>query len=350
MKVLSVVGNRPQFVKSAPLSVALRERGHDEVLLHTGQHYDRELSAVFFEELALLEPAYALDLHTADVNAMRPGILEAIARERPDWVLVYGDTNSTLAGGRAAVEAGLPLAHVEAGLRSGDLEMPEERNRIEVDRVAALLLCPDERSRAQLEREDVPGRAVVVGDVMADATRQLAPLARGRSRVLDELELTPGRYLAATVHREANTRADRLRRIVEGLNGLTEPIVFPVHPRTAAALERLNLSLGGHILVLPPLGYVDFVAVASQARVIVTDSGGLQKEAYWYGVPCVTLRPSTEWVDTVEIGANRLVDDDPDALRRAVTKATMPSERPELYGDGHAAGRIADALCTLFRS
>ena len=350
MRVLSVVGNRPQFVKSAPLSVALRERGIDEVLLHTGQHYDRELSAVFFEELALREPAYSLDLHTADVDAMEPGILDAIARERPDWVLVYGDTNSTLAGGRAAVEADVPLAHVEAGLRSGDLEMPEERNRIEVDRAAALLLCPDERSREQLASEVVQGHAVVVGDVMADVTRQLAPLARGRSRILDELELTPGRYLTATAHREANTRPDRLRRIVAGLNSLTEPVAFPVHPRTAAALEMHDLTLAGHVLSLPPLGYVDFVALASQARVIVTDSGGLQKEAYWYGVPCVTLRPSTEWVDTIEVGANRLVDDDPDALRAAVAEAAMPQERPELYGDGHAAGRIADALCTLLRS
>jgi UDP-N-acetylglucosamine 2-epimerase (non-hydrolysing)/UDP-GlcNAc3NAcA epimerase len=350
MRVLSVVGNRPQFVKSAPLSVALKERGIDEVLLHTGQHYDRELSTVFFEELGLPEPAYALDLHTADVETMQPGILDAVARERPDGMLVFGDTNSTLAGARAAAEAGVPLAHVEAGLRSGDLAMPEESNRIEVDRLAALLLCPDERSRRQLEREGVGGRAVVVGDVMADATRQLAPLARGRSRLLDELELTPGRYLAATVHREANTRPDRLRRIVEGLNSLTEPIAFPVHPRSASALETHELVLGEHVLILPPLGYLDFVALASQARVIVTDSGGLQKEAYWYGVPCVTLRPSTEWVDTVELGANRLVDDDPAALRSAVVGAAMPAERPQLYGDGHAAGRIADALCTLLRS
>ena len=281
---------------------------------------------------------------------MEPGILDAIRREHPDWVLVYGDTNTTLAGARAAAETGVRLAHVEAGLRSGDLEMPEERNRIEVDRLAALLLCPDERSREQLAREGVGGHAVVVGDVMADATRQLAPLARGRSRLLDELELTPGRYVAATVHREANTRPDRLRRIVEGFNGLTEPIAFPVHPRTAAALDTHDLVLGEHVLILPPLGYLDFVALASQARVIVTDSGGLQKEAYWYGVPCVTLRPSTEWVDTVEVGANRLVDDDPAALHSAVASAAMPSGRPELYGDGHAASRIADALGTLLRS
>jgi UDP-N-acetylglucosamine 2-epimerase len=350
MRVLSVVGNRPQFVKSAPLSVALRERGIDEVLLHTGQHWDPALSAVFFEELALPEPKYALDLHTPDVQTMRPGILDAIAREQPDLVLVYGDTNSTLAGAQASVEARVPVAHVEAGLRSDDLEMPEERNRIEVDRLSSVLFAPDERSRERLAREGVGGRVEVVGDVMADATRRLAPIARRRSRLTAELELTPGRYLVATVHREANTRPERLARIVEGLSRLVEPVVFPVHPRTAKALERDELTLDGAVLTLPPLGYLDFVALAAQARVIVTDSGGLQKEAYWYGIPCVTLRPSTEWVDTVEVGANRLVDDDPDALVQAVEEARLPPERPDLYGDGHASDLIADLLSTLRQS
>jgi len=348
MRVLSVVGNRPQFVKSAPLSVALRSAGIEEVMLHTGQHYDRELSAVFFEELGLPEPRYALDLHTADVDAMEPPIEDAIAEEAPAVVLVYGDTNSTLAGARAGVARGVPVAHVEAGLRSGDLTMPEERNRIEVDRVATLLLAPDERSRDTLAREGVPGRTEVVGDVMADANMQLAPIARGRSRILDELELAPRAYVVATVHREANVQPDRLRRIAEGFNRLAEPIVFPAHPRTAAVLACERIPLGDHVLQLPPLGYLDFAALASQARVIATDSGGLQKEAYWYGVPCVTLRPATEWVDTVEIGANRLVDDDPDALVNAVTAARMPTQHPELYGDGKAAGRIAEALSMLF--
>jgi UDP-GlcNAc3NAcA epimerase len=350
MRVLSVVGNRPQFVKSAPLSVALRGRGIDEVLLHTGQHYDPELSAVFFEELGLPEPDVRLDLHTAEVAAMTPAILDAIRASEPDAVLVYGDTNSTLAGARAAVEAGVPVAHVEAGLRSGDLEMPEERNRIEVDRLSKVLFAPDERSRETLAAERVEGHVEVVGDVMADATMQFAPIARRRSRLLSELELTPGRYVVATVHREANTRPDRLARIVQGLNGLTDPVVFPVHPRTSAALERDGLTLHENVLQLAPLGYLDFAALAAQARVIVTDSGGLQKEAYWYGVPCVTLRPSTEWVDTVSAGANRLVDDDPGALAQAVAEARMPQERPQLYGDGKAATKIADLLSTLFSS
>ena len=348
MRVLSVVGNRPQFVKSAPLSVALRGAGIDEVLLHTGQHYDRELSAVFFEELGLPEPAHSLELHTADVDAMQRPIEDAIALEKPALVLVYGDTNSTLAGARAGVEGDVPVAHIEAGLRSGDLTMPEERNRIEVDRVSTLLLAPDERSRRTLAEEGVQGRTEVVGDVMADATLQLAPIARSRSRILDQLELTPGGYVVVTVHREANVQPERLRRMADGLNRLAESVVFPAHPRTAAVMEREEIALGGHVLVLPPLGYLDFAALASQARVIATDSGGLQKEAYWYGVPCVTLRPSTEWVDTVEAGANQLVDDDPEALVEAVTTARMPEQRPELYGDGKAAVRIAEALSMLF--
>src|SRR5919198_956591 len=250
MRVLSVVGNRPQFIKSAPLSLALRDAGVDEVVLHTGQHYDDEMSRIFFDELGLAEPRYALDLHTADVATMEPGIRAALVRERPDWVLVFGDTNSTLAGARAGVAAAVPVAHVEAGLRSGDWSMPEERTRVEVDRVAELLLCPDERSRETLARERVRGHAEVVGDVMADASRLFAP----------------------------------------------------------------------------PVGYLDMTALASQARVIVTDSGGLQKEAYWYGVPCVTARPSTEWVDTVELGANVLVDDDPDRLVEAARNARMPDD------------------------
>jgi UDP-GlcNAc3NAcA epimerase len=349
VKIASIVGNRPQFIKAAPTSVALHERGLEEVVVHTGQHYDRELSQVFFEELGLDEPRYRLDLRTADPAVMQSPIAECLAAERPDWVLVYGDTNSTLAGGLAAAEAGLPLAHVEAGLRSGDLSMPEERNRIATDRLAQLLLCPDERSRATLAAEGVAGRAEVVGDVMADACFRLTPIARQRSHALRDLDLEPGGYLLLTLHREANTRQPRLGRIVEGIRRLDEPVVFPAHPRTRAALEAEGLDLGPRVRLLEPLGYLDLTALSSQARVILTDSGGLQKEAYWHGVPCVTLRPSTEWVDTVEAGANVLVDDDPERLTAAVARAHMPEDRPQLYGDGHAAERIAEALYTLSR-
>jgi UDP-GlcNAc3NAcA epimerase len=343
VKVLSVVGNRPQFIKSAPLSVALREGGIDEVGLHTGQHYDPKLSQIFFDELDLPEPRYGLDLRTADPAPMRDGIGRAIADERPDWVLVYGDTNSTLAGAEAAAAAGAPLAHVEAGLRSGDWSMPEERNRVETDRLAQLLLCPDERSADTLAAEGVSGRVEMVGDVMADASMKLTPIARERSHVLEQLGVKAGGYVVATVHREANVQPERLARILGGLDRVDLPVILPAHPRTAAVVKSGGLT-PGHVRLIPPLSYLDLAALASQARVIVTDSGGLQKEAYWYGVPCVTLRSSTEWMDTVELGANRLVDDDPDLIATTVAEARMPIERPPLYGDGHAAERIADVL------
>jgi UDP-GlcNAc3NAcA epimerase len=344
VKVLSVVGNRPQFIKSAPVSVALRDAGIEEVVLHTGQHWDRELSEVFFDELRLAEPRYRLDLHTADPSAMRPPIAAALERERPEWTLVYGDTNSTLAGAEAATDAGVRLAHVEAGLRSGDLSMPEERNRIAVDARATLLLCPDERSARALRGEGVAGRAEIVGDVMADACFTLAPIARERSTILARLDLEPNGYVVATIHREANVRPHRLARILDGLARLEQPVMFPMHPRTRSVAEAGGFAPGENVRVLEPLGYLDMSALVSQARVLVTDSGGLQKEAYWYGVPCVTARPSTEWVDTVALGANTLVDDDPEALVAAVAAARMPDERPPLYGDGHASARVAAAL------
>jgi len=340
MRVLTVVGNRPQFVKSAPLSMALREAGIAEVVVHTGQHWDAELSQVFFEELGLPEPAHRLDLRTADVAALTPPVRRVVEAERPDAVLVLGDTNSTLAGARAAAAVGTPLAHVEAGLRSGDLSMPEERARIEVDRLASLLLCPDERSVATLAAEGVAGRSLVVGDVMADATLRFAPIARERVAPPHER----GAYVVATVHREANVRPARLRRIVDGLSRIEAPVVFPAHPRTASVLRGEGIALAPNVELREPLGYLAFASAASQARVIATDSGGLQKEAYWYRVPCVTMRPSTEWVDTVEQGANVLVDDDPVAIGEAIRLAAFPQNAPPLYGDGHAAERIARAL------
>jgi UDP-N-acetylglucosamine 2-epimerase len=338
VRVVTVVGNRPQFIKSAPLSAALRDAGIEEVVVHTGQHYDGDLSEVFFTELGLGEPRYRLGLETADPEAMRPKIRQAVEAETPDWVVVFGDTNSTLAGAQAAGRT--PVAHVEAGLRSFDATMPEERNRIEVDRLSTLLFCPDERSARQLAHESVAGKALVVGDVMADANRLFSPLAQARSDVLARLGLEAGGYVLVTVHREANVRPDRLARIVDGLNRIEEPVVFPVHPRTRAALTGLPAP----VATIDPLGYLDFTALASQARVIATDSGGVQKEAYWHEVPCVTLRANTEWTDTVEAGANVLVDDDPDAIVRAVADARFPDDAPTLYGDGQASGRIAAAL------
>ena len=238
MRLTTVVGNRPQFIKSAPLSLALREAGIAERLLHTGQHWDRELSEVFFHELGIGEPAVRLDLRTSDVDAIEAALADAIAAGRPDLVLVYGDTNTTLGGARAALAAGLPVAHVEAGLRSGDLAMPEERNRIEVDRVSSILFAPDERSAEILRDEGVPGAVHVVGDVMADAAARLRPLARERSRILEDFGLTPVRYVVATVHREANVRPERLRRIIAGLGACGQTVVVPGPSRTREVLER----------------------------------------------------------------------------------------------------------------
>jgi UDP-N-acetylglucosamine 2-epimerase len=335
MRILSVVGNRPQFVKSAPLSLALRERGAEEVVLHTGQHYDPELSQVFFDELGLEEPRYRLEAgsgsHAEQLARMLPGIERAALEERPNWVIVFGDTNSTLAGALAGAKAGFPVAHVEAGLRSFDLTMPEELNRMVVDRLAELHFCPTDLAVTNLRREGIVDGVRVVGDVMLDANLRLAPIARERSRALAEAGVEPGGYVLVTVHREANVRDPALGRIVEALN----------------AIEELGHSLRGHVHPRPPAGYLDFAALASQAHVVLTDSGGVQKEAYWYGVPCVTLRENTEWVETVELGWNRLVGTDPEQIVVAVREATRPHEHPHLYGNGHAADSIADLVCTI---
>ena len=342
VRILTVVGNRPQFIKAAPLSAALREQGIEEIVAHTGQHWDAAMSAIFFEELDLKAPDVTLDLRTSDIATLEAALRSTVSERRPDAVLVYGDTNSTLAGARASADC--PVAHVEAGLRSGDLTMPEERNRIEVDRVSALLFAPDERSAAMLREENVHGAIHVVGDVMADAARRFAPLARERSDILDSLALQPGAYVLATVHREANVRPERLTRIIAGLGDSSRPVVFAAHPRTRAVLREHAIEVPTAILLIDAVGYLDFAALASQAAVIATDSGGLQKEAYWYGVPCVTMRPSTEWVDTVHAGANVLVDDEPLLIAAAIERADIPADLPSLYGDGHASERIATVL------
>jgi UDP-N-acetylglucosamine 2-epimerase len=352
MRILSVVGNRPQFIKSAPVSLALRGRAA-EIVLHTGQHYDRELSQIFFEELELDPPRYRLEAgsgtHSEQVARMLPGIESAVVAEQPDWVLVYGDTNSTLAGALAAAKAGGRIAHVEAGLRSFDRAMPEELNRIVVDRISDLLLCPSQTASENLAAERIVDGVHVVGDVMLDANLRLAPLACERSRALERAGVDPGGYLLLTLHRESNVGETALRRIVSAVRQLQEPVVFPAHPRTAAALLTHGLELAGNVRMLPPAGYLDFAALASQARLVLTDSGGVQKEAYWYGVPCVTLRRTTEWVETVESGWNRLVGDDPALIQLAVAEMAPLDTRPPLYGDGQAAVRVADLLCTMTR-
>ena len=345
-KVVSVVGNRPQYVKAAPLALALAGRA-EVVGVDTGQHYDPELSGVFYDELGIAPPAHRLEVGSGSHAAMTARILERIGpvleAERPDWCVVYGDTNSTLAACLAAAKLGIPLAHVEAGLRSFDRSMPEEVNRVVADRLSDLLLCPSDEAVANLAAEGITGGVAMVGDVMADAARLFGPLAE-RSPVLADLGLEPGGYALCTVHREANTRQPALGRIVDALSGLDLDVVLPLHPRTRAALDREGLVLGGRVRAIEPVGYLAFTALLRGARMLLTDSGGAQKEAWFHRVPCVTLRDRTEWVETVRAGGNVLVGDDATAIAAAVESPPRPPAWTPLYGDGHAAERIAALL------
>jgi UDP-GlcNAc3NAcA epimerase len=353
VRVLTVVGNRPQFIKAAAVSNRLRAVAR-EVLVHTGQHYDDELSRVFFDEFGLPRPEHHLDLgggtNTAQTARMLAALEPLVSAERPDVLLVYGDTNSTLAGAVAGAQAGVPVAHVEAGMRSYDRTMPEELNRVVADHAAALLLCSSDRSAEALRGERVTGEVVVAGDVMVDVALMLAPRARARTQVLEACGVRSGEYLAATAHRAGNVDDPaRLERLVELLLAVDGPVVLPVHPRTRARLEAAGLleRLQGSVRVVPPLGYLDFTALLLHARAVLTDSGGVQKEAYLAGVSCVTLRSTTEWTETVDAGWNVLVDLDADAAVAALRRSP-PAERPPLYGDGRAGERVVAALTSRF--
>ena len=349
MRVVTVIGNRPQFVKAAAVSDRLRAGAH-EVLVHTGQHYDDELSRVFFDELGLPRPDHRLGVgggtNTSQTARMLAALEPLLAAERPDVVLVYGDTNSTLAGAVAGAQAGVPVAHVEAGMRSYDRTMPEELNRVLADHAAALLLCSSERAAETLRLERVAGEVVVVGDVMVDVAHLLAPRARARTAALEAWGVESGGYLLVTAHRAGNVDDPvRLARLVELLLAVPGPVVLPLHPRTRARLEAAALleRLDGRVRLTPPLGYLDFTALLLHARAVLTDSGGVQKEAYLAGVPCLTLRPVTEWTETVDAGWNTLVDLDADAAVAALERP-LPAERPPLYGDGRAGERVVAAL------
>ncbi len=352
LRVLTIVGNRPQFVKAAAVSRRLRER-HEEILVHTGQHYDDELSAVFFRELRLPKPEHELGIGSGDHAEQVAAImhaLEPVARAaKTDIALVYGDTNSTLAGALTTALLELPLAHVEAGMRSFDPAMPEERNRILADHLADLCLCSTQTAVTNLNAEGIDEGVRLVGDVMADVTLTMAPVAAERSEVLRRFGLEPGSYLVVTAHRAGNVDDEvRLRRLVDLLVALPKPAVFPVHPRTRARLDAAGLMKrlqGVEGLVLTkPLGYVDFLALLRDASAVLTDSGGVQKEAYLLSVPCLTLRESTEWVETVELGWNRLVGLEVEEVLKALRTLSHPRNHPELYGGGRAGERVVDAL------
>jgi UDP-GlcNAc3NAcA epimerase len=354
VRVLTVIGNRPQFIKASAVSARLRVHA-EEITVHTGQHYDAQLSQVFFDELELPPPERLLGIgggsNTSQTARMLAALEPLLAEVEPDAVLVYGDTNSTLAGSLAAVQAGVPVAHVEAGMRSFDRTMPEEVNRVVTDHLSTLLLVSSQTAADNLARESVDGRVELVGDVMVDVATLLQPGARARLSSLEPYDVEPGGYLLVTAHRAGNVDDPaRLRRLVELLLALPAPAVLPLHPRTRARLVDAGLlselERAAHVRLAPPLGYLDFTALLCNAQAILTDSGGVQKEAYLAGVPCVTMRPSTEWVETVDAGWNVLVDLDADAARVALDR-TPPADRPQLYGDGRAGERVAAAVAAM---
>jgi UDP-N-acetylglucosamine 2-epimerase (non-hydrolysing)/UDP-GlcNAc3NAcA epimerase len=351
MRILTVIGNRPQFIKAAAVTPALR-RVHDEVMVHTGQHFDEELSDVFFSELGLPAPerelGIALGSNTSQTARMLTALEPVIEEVRPDAVLVYGDTNSTLAGALAGAQATVPVAHVEAGMRSFDRRMPEELNRILADHSSDLLLCSSELAAQNLRAEGVNGSVEVVGDVMVDVAMAVQPQARERTEVLERWGRRRGEYVLATAHRPGNVDDPvRLKLLVDLLTSLPGEVILPLHPRTrqrlegSGLLEPLRTARG--LTLTPPLGYVEMSALLCNARAVATDSGGLQKEAYLAGIPCVTLRNTTEWDETVQHGWNTVVDLDRERALAALDR-DRPQERPPLYGDGRAGERVVNAL------
>ena len=348
MRFVSIVGARPQFIKVAVVSRLLREH-HEECLVHTGQHYDYGMSDRFFEELMIPTPDYHLDCgsgtHGAQTARMLTAIEQVLLHEQCDWVIVYGDTNSTLAGALAAAKLHLPVAHVEAGLRSFNRTMPEEINRVVTDHLSSRLFCPTETARMQLQREGITHDVAVVGDVMYDALLLFSQQLERRSRLLlHSLGITPQMYILATVHRASNTDDPAIMSsIATALNALEMPVIFPVHPRTRACLERYQLKWGKHVQIIEPVGYLDMLALERSAFRILTDSGGVQKEAYLQGVPCVTLREETEWVETVQTGWNILAGTHWQSILDAVAAPKPQPPKYNPFGEGDAAQRIVQS-------
>lgn len=348
MRVLSVVGARPQFVKAALLSAEFAQRGIEEVLVHTGQHYDASMSDVFFEQLRIPEPKYNLGVgsggHGAQTGEMLRRLEPIVQEEAPDWLLVYGDTNSTLAGALVGAKLHVRVAHVEAGLRSFNRRMPEEINRIVADHVGDLLLVPNQQAARQLGSEGITQGVRVVGDLMVDLAMQVAQGIPERPALLDRLNVMPRSYGVATIHRAANTDDPQtFERLIEGLRNAGMPVIFPVHPRTRAVAAHVRAGYDDNLILIDPLPYMEMMELVARASVVFTDSGGLQKEAFVMKVPCVTLREETEWLETLEDGWNVLAGSDPQKIAMAARRPT-PMRQGTPYGDGHAARNIVEAL------
>lgn len=348
MKIVTVVGARPQFIKAAPLSRVLRAK-HTEILVHTGQHYDENMSDIFFTELNIPKPDYNLNIgsasHGKQTGDMLAGIEDVLIKEKPDFLLVYGDTNSTIAGALAASKLHIKVAHVEAGLRSFDRTMPEEINRVLTDHISDLLFAPTDTAIANLKAEGITKGVHNVGDIMMDAVIYNANLSEANSKILLILDISPKSYYLATIHRASNTdNIDNLKSIFSAFNQLDKQVILPLHPRTKVILAKNNINTG-NIKIIEPVGYLDMLKLTKNATVVVTDSGGLQKEAYILGTPCVTVRETTEWVETVDVGANKLAGTDTAKIIELVNsyKGVVMPNIP-LYGDGHAAQKIVNIL------
>jgi UDP-N-acetylglucosamine 2-epimerase len=348
MKTIHVVGARPQFVKAAMVSRALKGRG-EEFILHTGQHYSENMSQLFFNELELPEPDINLEIgsgsHAEQTSGMLLGIDRYLETIQPDWMIVYGDTNSTLAGALAAAKREIPIAHVEAGLRSYNRSMPEEINRLVSDHLSTLLFCPTDLAVENLKKEGISKGVYQVGDVMADSLFVFLEIARKRSAILQSLHLEPKKYALVTVHRSGNTD-DRhnLTEIMDGLAGIRTPLIFPMHPRTQRKLAEFGMQVPANVRVIDPVGYLEMLMLESNAECILTDSGGVQKEAYLLGVRCITMREETEWVETVSAGWNCLTGADSSKIEARFDDFHPKNERPQIYGDGHAADKIIDII------
>ena len=348
MKIISVVGARPEFIQATPVSRALR-KNHQEILVHTGQHYDYLMSQTFFDELGIPAPDYNLEVGSGSHAGQTAEILvrfeEVVLKEKPDVVVVRGDTNSTLAGALVASKLHIPTVHIEAGERSFDRRMPEEINRLVADQLSSAYFCVSQTAVRQLAREGITKNVFWVGDVMLDANLANRPIARQKSTVLSRLEIVPEKYGLVTVHRAGNTDDPaRLANIVRALSQVGEAVVFPMHPRTRGALQKLDVQFGDNVRVIEPVGYYDMMVLEENARMIATDSGGVQREAYFMKKPCLTLRDETEWTETVKVGWNRLVGVDMECILNEWKTFAPPAEQPPIFGDGKAGEKIASIL------
>jgi len=348
MKILTVLGARPQFIKAAAVSKVLRTQ-HTEILVHTGQHYDENMSDIFFDELEIPRPDYNLCVgsgnHGHQTGTMLIKLEEIYEEVKPDLVLVYGDTNSTLAGALCASKLLIPVAHIEAGLRSFNKNMPEEQNRILTDHLSKYLFVPTNSAFKNLSNEGITKNVYNVGDVMYDGILQFTKIAERKSNILERLNLKNEEFILTTIHRAENTNDyNRMKNIIEALSDSGEKVILPLHPRTQKYIENYNLKLGSNINIIEPVGYLDMIMLESACKKIVSDSGGIQKEAFFMKKPCITMRDETEWIETVETGWNTIVGADKSKILDAILNFTVPKEQSNIFGDGHAAEAILNVI------